>query len=102
MEHAVWMENQPALRSAPSSQQCFDLRRVHSSCRCMEGALRGAEDTHFSNDGSLRICASSSIRRVYSHHVRLFVPMAHPHHSDHVPNPSNDVRPAGATGGTRG
>src|SRR5215475_2040575 len=102
MEHTVWMENQSSLRSTPYSQQCLDLRRVHSSGRCMEGALRGAEDADFSDDGPLRICASSSIRRVYSHHVRLFVPVAHPHHPDHVPNPSNDVHPTGAAGGTRG
>src|SRR5262245_27934026 len=39
VEYAVWMENQSSLRSAAYLEQYFDLRWIHSSVRCMEGAV---------------------------------------------------------------
>src|SRR5215813_12313192 len=102
MEYVARVENQSSLRSAAYLEQHSYIRWLHTAIGFLESALRGAEDADFSDDGSLRLRAPSSICRLHSDHARLFVPVAHPHHPDHVPNPSNDVRPAGAAGGTRG
>src|SRR5262245_53070163 len=84
-----------------SEQQSY-FRWLHTAIGFLESTLRGAEDADFSNDGALRPRAPSSICRLHSDHARVFVSVANTHHSDHVPNPSDDVRQACAARRKRG
>src|SRR5262245_1144954 len=96
------MENEPSLRSTPYSQQYFDLRWIHSTVRCLEGAVRSSTGPYARDDGSVRLCTTPTICRLHSHHARVSVSVAYVHHPDYVSDPGDDVCEARAPGRARG
>src|SRR5262249_52460147 len=94
MEYVARVENQSSLRSAAYLEQHSYIRWLHTAIGFLESALRGAEDADFSDDGSLRLRAPSSICRLHSDHARLFVSVADTHHLNHVSYSRDDVRQA--------
>jgi len=80
----------------------FILLRIYSFVGRMESALRSSEDAHAGDDGPVCLRASSTIRRVHSHHVGFSIAVADADHVDHVSRFGVHVRSAGATRRKRG
>ena len=90
------LENESTFRPAAYFEQRRYSLRLHSTVRGVESALRSATHPDPCRDRSVRLCSPPAIRRFYSHHARLFAPVADPDHADHVSHFGVHVRSAGA------